>query len=172
MSTRGAAEGRPYENNRKGEESMAKGICPTPGFEKLLVATDGSEFSKAAVQEAIKIAGACSSTLYVLLVVEINAEVELWDAQSADKIEKDMRKYLEGIKARAVREGIKCEIILHLGDEPYRNIVSEAKERKVNTIIMGSHGRTGLTRLMMGSVVTRVIGHAPCKVLVVPVKVK
>ena len=151
---------------------MAQRICPTPGFEKLLVATDGSEFSKAAVQEAIKIAGACSSTLYVLLVVEINAEVELWDAQSADKIEKNMRKYLEGIKARAAREGIKCEVILHLGDEPYKNIVSEAKERKVNTIIMGSHGRTGLTRLMMGSVVTRVIGHAPCKVLVVPVKAK
>ncbi len=60
---------------------MAKQICPTPGFEKLLVATDGSEFSKAAVQEAIKLASSCSSTLYVLLVIEINAEVELWDAR-------------------------------------------------------------------------------------------
>jgi len=151
---------------------MAKRICPTPGFEKLLVATDGSEFSKAAVHEAIKIASACSSTLYVLLVIEVNAEVELWDPHSADKIEKNMRKYLEGIKARAAREGVKCEVILHLGDEPYQNIVSEAKARKVSTIIMGSHGRTGLTRLMMGSVVSRVIGHAPCKVLVVPVKAK
>jgi len=151
---------------------MAKRICPTPGFEKLLVATDGSKYSKAAVQEAIKIASACSSTLYVLLVIEISAEVELWDAQSADKIEKDMRKYLEGIKTKAAKEGVKCEVILHLGDEPYKNIVSEARQRKINTIIMGSHGRTGLTRLMMGSVVTRVIGHAPCKVLVVPVKAK
>ncbi len=151
---------------------MPKRICPTPGFEKLLVATDGSGFSKAAVHEAIKIAGACSSTLYVLLVIEMNAEVELWDAQSADKLEKDMRKYLDGIKTRAAKEGVKCEVILHLGDEPYKDIVSEAKERKVSTIIMGSHGRTGLTRLMMGSVVSRVIGHAPCKVLVVPVKEK
>ncbi len=151
---------------------MTKQICPTPGFEKLLVATDGSAFSKAAVQEAIKIAGACSSTLFVLLVIEVNTEVELWDAQAADKIEKDMRKYLDAIKTRAAREGVKCEVILHLGDEPYKFIVSEAKKRKVNTIIMGSHGRTGLTRLMMGSVVSRVIGHAPCKVLVVPVKPK
>ena len=89
---------------------MAKQICPTPGFEKLLVATDGSEFSKAAVQEAIKIASACSSTLYVLLVIEINAEVEIWDAKSADKLEKDMRKYLDGIKAKAAKEGINCEV--------------------------------------------------------------
>ena len=59
---------------------------------------------------------------------------------------------------------------MHLGDEPYKDIVAEAKKRKINTIIMGSHGRTGLARLMMGSVVTRVIGHAPCKVLVVPMK--
>ena len=151
---------------------MAKQICPTPGFEKLLVATDGSEFSKDAVHEAIKIASACSSTLYVLLVIEVNAEVELWDAQSADKLEKDMRKYLDGIKVKAAKEGVTCEVLLHLGDEPYKDIVSEAKKRKVSTIIMGSHGRTGLTRLMMGSVVSRVIGHAPCKVLVVPIKAK
>ena len=138
----------------------------------MLVATDGSRFSRAAVQEAIKIAGACSSTLYVLLVIEINAEVELWDAKFAGKLEKDMKKYLDGIKARAAREGVICEVILHLGDEPYRYIVSEAKKRKVDIIIMGSHGRTGLTRLMMGSVVSRVIGHAHCKVLVVPLTAK
>jgi nucleotide-binding universal stress UspA family protein len=151
---------------------MAKQVCPTPGFEKLLVATDGSKFSNAAVQEAIKIASACSSTLYVLFVFEISAEIELWDALSTDKLEVQMRRYLEGIKKKAAKQGVSCTVILHLGDEPYQNIVSEAKKKKVNTIIMGSHGRTGITRLMMGSVVSRVIGHAPCKVLVVPAKTK
>ena len=151
---------------------MAKNTCATPGFEKLLVATDGSLFSKAAVQEAIMLARACSSMLYVLLVIEVNAEIDLWDASAADKLEKDMRKYLAGVKAAAAKEGVKCETLLHLGDEPYKDIVSEAAKRKVKTIIMGSHGRTGLTRLMMGSVVSRVIGHAPCKVLVVPAKIK
>ena len=149
---------------------MVKRACPTLGFEKLLVATDGSEFSKAAVQEAINLARTCSSTLYVVMVIEITAEVDLWDARAADKLEKEMRTYLAGIKARAVKSGVKCEVILHLGNEPYQDIVAEAKKRKVSTIIMGSHGRTGMLRLMMGSVVTRVIGHAPCKVLVVPPK--
>src|SRR5574341_772378 len=126
---------------------MVKQACPTPGFEKLLVATDGSEFSKAAVQEAIRIAAACSGTLYVLLVIEVGAEVELWDALSADKIERQMKKYLDGIKANAARRGVRCEVILHIGDKPYKDIVSEAAQRKVSTIVMGSHGRTGLTRL-------------------------
>ena len=150
---------------------MAKQAC-SPGFEKILVATDGSLFSNAAVQEAIKLAGTCGSTLYVLLVIEVNAEIDLWDAGAADKLEKDMRKYLDGVKARAAKSGVKCEVILHLGDEPYKDIVAEAAKRKVNAIVIGSHGRTGLVRLMMGSVVSRVIGHAPCKVLVVPVKAK
>jgi len=151
---------------------MVSKVCPTPGFERVLVATDGSEFSKAAVQEAITIAGACSSFLSVLFVFEVSAEVELWDALSTERLEKQMRSYLEGIKAKAVRAGVRCEVILHLGDEPYKLIVAEAKKRKVNTIVMGSHGRTGLTRLMMGSTVQRVIGHAPCKVLVVPAGTK
>ncbi|HEY6011900.1 MAG TPA: universal stress protein [Nitrospirota bacterium] len=149
---------------------MARQVCPTRGFEKLLVATDGSAFSGAAIREALRIAGSCSSTLFVLLVIEVSAEVELWDALSADRIERQMRRYLEGIKARAAKQGVRCEVILHMGDEPYKYIVAEASKRKVSTIIMGSHGRTGLTRLMMGSVVSRVIGHAPCNVLVVPAK--
>jgi nucleotide-binding universal stress UspA family protein len=151
---------------------MTKQVCPTPGFEKLLVATDGSAFSNAAVQEAISIASACSSTLYVLHVIETSAEIEFWDPAAEEKLERHMRKYLEGIRAKAAKQGVKCELIMHLNDEPYRLIVSEAKKHKVNTIIMGSHGRTGLTRLMMGSTVSRVIGHAPCTVLVIPIKVK
>ena len=137
-----------------------------------MVATDGSAFSAAAVQEAIKIAASCSSTLFVLHVFEVSSEVELWDAQAAEKLEGGIRKYLAGVKAKADKAGVACVAIMHWGDEPYKLIVAEAKKRKVSTIVMGSHGRTGLTRLMMGSTVSRVIGHAPCKVLVVPVKAK
>jgi len=151
---------------------MKKNVCPTPGFEKLLVATDGSGFSAAALQEAVNIAAACSSTLIVMHVFEVSAEVELWDARAAEKLEVSIRKYLAGIKAKAAKAGVACETVLHWGDEPYKLIVAEAAKRKVSAIVMGSHGRTGLTRLMMGSTVSRVIGHAPCKVLVVPVKAK
>lgn len=151
---------------------MPKKICPTPRFEKLLVATDGSLFSKAAVDEAIKIAKACSSTLYVMSVIEVGTEVDLWDATAADKLEQNTRRHLDNVKAKAAKAGVTCEVLLHLGDAPWQDIVAEAAKRKISTIIMGSHGRSGIARLMMGSVVTRVIGHAPCNVLVVPAKLK
>ena len=149
---------------------MKKHSCPTPGFERILVATDGSVFSKAAVDEAIRIAAACSGELSVIMVVEISADVEMWDAAASEKIDRESRRHLEGIRARAEKAGVRCDTVLHFGNEPYRDIVTEAAKRRATVIVMGSHGRTGLTRLMMGSVVNRVIGHAHCKVLVVPAK--
>jgi len=151
---------------------MARHVCPTPGFEKLLVATDGSEFSKAAINEAIDIAKACSSKLFVLSVVEVNPEYEAIAPEIIEKAERKMRKHLESVKARTLKEGVECETIIHQGEEPYQYIIDEAVKRKVKMIVMGSHGRTGLKRLMMGSVTARVIGHAPCTVLVIPIKTR
>jgi nucleotide-binding universal stress UspA family protein len=138
------------------------------GFETLLLATDGSESAEAAIQEAINIAEVCSSRLFVISVVEVNPEYEALAPQVVEKAEKETREHLDSIRARAEKTGIVCEVIAHQGEEPFRFIVDEAKERKADMIVMGSHGRTGLKRLMMGSVTARVIGHAPCKVLVVP----
>ena len=76
---------------------MAKYICPTPGFEKLLIATDGSEFSKAAINEAIDIAKACSSKLFVLSVVEINPEYESIAPEIVERAEKEIRKIVKEI---------------------------------------------------------------------------
>ena len=145
-----------------------KESCAIMGFEKILLATDGSESVEAAIQEAINIAKVCSSRLYVLSVVEVNPEYEALAPNIVEKAETETKEHVDSVKNRAEKEGISCETIVHQGEEPYRFIVDEAKKTKVDMIVMGSHGRTGLKRLMMGSVTARVIGHAPCKVLVVP----
>lgn len=145
-----------------------KESCAIMGFEKILLATDGSESVEAAIQEAINIARVCSSRLFVLSVVEVNPEYEALAPNIVEKAEAETKEHVDSVKQRAEKEGISCETIVHQGEEPYRFIVDEAKKTKVDMIVMGSHGRTGLKRLMMGSVTARVIGHAPCKVLVVP----
>ncbi len=151
---------------------MASAVCPTPGFRKLLVATDGSLYSKAAIDEALKLAKACKSHLTVLSVIEVGPEYEFWDPQFLERWEQDIRRHLDDVSRRARKDKVLCKTVVFQSDEPYREIVSEAKKRKVDTIILGSHGRTGLKRLMMGSVATRVVGHAPCKVLIGPAKRK
>ncbi len=138
------------------------------GFERILLATDGSESVEPAIQEAIQIAKLCSSALCVLSVVEVNPEYQALAPKLVETAEMNTKEHLESVRARAEREGVLCETIVHQGEMPYKFIVDEAAKRKSDMIVMGTHGRTGLKRLMMGSVTARVIGHAPCKVMVVP----
>jgi nucleotide-binding universal stress UspA family protein len=144
-------------------------FCPLSKLEKLLLATDRSVFSEGAVRESINFAKKCSSSLYVMSVLETNPEYETIGASAYQKEEEEAIKYLESVKKRASQEGLYgCETALHYGEEPYRLIVDEAAEKGVDMIIIGRRGRSGLMKVLMGQVAAKVIGHAPCKVLVVP----
>lgn len=142
-------------------------VCPLTGLKKILLATDGSLFSEAALREAINISKVCTAKLYVLSVIEVNPEYETLAPQLVEKAEEETRQLLESVKECAAKEGVECETIVHEGEEPYQFIVEEAETQQVDMIVMGRHGRKGLKRLLMGSVTAKVIGHAPCSVLVV-----
>jgi len=143
--------------------------CPVGKLGKILLATDGFEFSEGAVREAINFAGKCGSRLYAMMVVETNPEYESMAPQLVERaIEQGAKQHLESIKARAREQGVECEIIIAQGEDPYQYIVNEAVEREADMIIIGRRGRKGLTKLLMGEVAAKVIGYAPCKVLVVP----
>jgi hypothetical protein len=141
--------------------------CPMAKMDTILVATDVSTYSENAVKEAILLAKQCSSRLFAVSVVITNLEFEVTMPQVVEKEEKKAREHLESVKARASKEGVVCDIMVIHGDEPYQDIIRQALENRVDMIIVGRHGRTGLVRLMMGSVAAKVIGHAPCNVLVV-----
>ena len=143
-------------------------FCPVAKLEKLLIATDRSEFSEGAIREAINFAKKCSSSLYIVSVMETNPEYETIGANVFQKEEEEATEYLESVKTRASQDGLYCQCILLHGDEPSRLIVDAAAEKTVDMIIMGRRGRKGLMKVLMGSVTSKVIGHAPCKVLVVP----
>ncbi len=143
--------------------------CPLSKLDNLLLATDRSGFSEGAVREAINFSKKCSSRLYVMSVLETNPEYETIGASAYQKEEEEATKYLESVKARASQQGIStCKSILDYKEEPCQAIVDEAADRKADMIIIGRRGRSGLMKVLMGSVAARVISHAPCKVLVVP----
>jgi len=156
----------------KSEETIATTckLCPLSRHEKILVATDGSRYSEKALDGAVNIAKKCGSSLYVLNVVELNPEFMSLAPEAVEKMERDSRALLEETKKRVSQKGITCETVIHEGEQPYEFIVSEAKRKKADLIVIGTHGRTGLKKLLMGSVAARVIGHAPCPVLVIPLR--
>jgi nucleotide-binding universal stress UspA family protein len=141
-------------------------VCPMERMERLLVATDGSESSRSAVEEAIQLAKACSSKLIAMTTVLTNIENAMpW---VIDRAEKEMQEKLESIRGMASEQGIDCETYVYRGEDPYMDIVNAAAMEHVDMIVMGTRRRTGIKKLIMGSVTGNVIGYAPCKVLVVP----
>ena len=143
-------------------------VCPTARMEKLMVATDGSKYSESAIREAISLAKICSSNLIAVSVVKTNLEFDSVLPQFVEKAEQDAIKHLESVKAQATKEGVNCITVVSLSEEPYEDIVRHAAKNNADMIIIGTHGKTGVKRLMMGSVTAKVIGHAPCKVMVIP----
>jgi nucleotide-binding universal stress UspA family protein len=79
---------------KKGEFMSSAQLCPISKLEKLLIATDRSEFSEGAVREAINFAKKCSSRLYIVSVMETNPEYETIGASVYEKEEKEAIKYL------------------------------------------------------------------------------
>lgn len=137
-------------------------------YKRVLAATDGSRYSKAAVNEAIRIAKASKGALIIVSVVDITEEFETEAPELTERFERRFKAMVERIKKQAKAKGVKAEGVVKIG-EPYDVIINAAKEKKADLIVMGSHGRRGLSRLLMGSVTERVIGHAKCPVLVVKI---
>jgi len=136
------------------------------GFKKVLIATDGSRYSELAKKRAIDFAGSYGGELVAVSAVDVPSELYAESPKTVEELVKKARSYVEAIKNEAGQTGIKTEVIVREG-EAYRVITDTARETGANIIVMGSHGRTGLKRLLMGSVTEKVIGHTPCPVLVV-----
>ncbi len=149
-------------------EMASMAACPVAKLEKILLATDQSEFSEGSIRESIKFASKCSSRIYALMTLETNPESETIGSSVFEKEEEEAQAYLGSLKARAKEAGVACEAALHEADDAAAVIVAEAAEKKVDMIIMGRRGRRGVAKALMGEVAAKVIAHAPCKVLVVP----
>ncbi len=138
------------------------------GWQKIMLATDGSENSQPAGNRSLELAQAYGADLELLSILEVPAKL----SSNTDDVLKELRQskkdLLAEIGAQAEALGIKTSCSLSQG-YPARTIVAKAKDLGASLIVMGSHGRTGLSRLLMGSVTERVVGMAPCPVLVVKV---
>jgi nucleotide-binding universal stress UspA family protein len=142
--------------------------CVFVKHEKMLVATDGSRHSAAALTQAISLAKMCECPLIILHAIDINPEYLALSPQLEEKMEEEAARILKESKQKATEAGLSCETIFSKTEEPYKAIIHAAKKEKVDLIIMGSHGKKALSKLIMGSVTRQVIGHIPCAVLIVP----
>jgi universal stress protein A len=145
-------------------------------YDRILVPIDFSEHSKRTVWYATRTATRHNSTIYLLHVFQIpdyvvtpyarrrqnSAEVQ----SNVVAAEQEARETLEAFAQELLNGGIKVQPYLRVG-YPFDEIVLMANHFKVDLIIIGSHGRSGISRLLVGSTAQRVVEHALCPVLVV-----
>jgi len=138
----------------------------TVGWKTIVLATDGSRYSMLAADRAIEFAKSYGGSLKVLSVVDVPTEFYAEAPQAVDDLVRQAKGYVADVKKRSEAEGVAAETFVGEA-EAYQAITKLAAEQKADMIVIGSHGRTGLRRLLMGSVAETVIGYAPCPVLVV-----
>ncbi len=137
-------------------------------WDSILLATDGSSNCDAAYEEALQIAKYRSARIAVISAVKINVDNEFvaFAQAAARELEMKAQNIVNEFKERAAEMDIHVETFVKLG-EPHQVITTLAAELGVTAIVMSTYGKTGLKRLLMGSVTQRTIGYADCPVLVV-----
>lgn len=139
-------------------------------FDRVLIATDGSENNMAAVEKGLAVARLCGSAVYAVYVVDAamaDSTGPVITSASGDLIR---RLEAEGMAAlgrvQEMAAGLELKTIVILG-RPAPSIVACATENKADLIVVGSQGKGGIERLLLGSVASKVVQTADRPVLVV-----
>ena len=145
-------------------------------YARILVATDGSDLSQKAVTSAIDLAAACKAELVALQVVPPypisyfeggiamdGAEIQRIEALWADAAKANVN----AIAQTALAKGVKTQAATSRSDVVSNALITAAKKYECDLIVMASHGRRGLTRLLLGSETQQVLTPASTAVLVV-----
>lgn len=138
-------------------------------FNRLLLATEHTEFDTGAEAVALSMAKRCQLPLATVLPLASNPEYEALAPEIAARAEADAAVKIAQIRSTAESQGVVIDLHVRRGEEPYQEIVAEALDRKSELIIVRRRGKRGfLAKLMMGEMVTKVLAHAPCHVLFAP----
>ena len=144
-------------------------------IKKILIATDGSEYTKEAVKKGLSLAKMLNAEVIGLYVVDISSIVPMpLDEASFPMIEflrNEGDDVLEKLRKQAEDMGVRIRTMKKEGI-PADEIVETAKKEDVDLIVIGTLGRSALEKLLLGSVAEKVIRHAPCPVLVIRTKKK
>ena len=136
----------------------------------ILIAYDGSDFAKAAIEQAaVQLKNgrrAIVLTVWQLYSGGFAAAVGVVPGGMRAEVERDARQVAEEGAKLAEEAGFDAEAVIETGDSVWRRIVDSADERDADIVVMGSHGRTGLSHLVMGSVAERVASHTHRPVLI------
>ena len=137
-------------------------------YQKILIPTDGSEYTKAAIATGLNMAKLIGAEVTAMYVVDqtsfINFPMDSAIVSIYSLLEEEGKEAVEYVVNEGKKLGVKVVSRVEEGS-PVKRIVEASKEHDI--IVMGTLGRTGMSKLLLGSVAERVVRHAICPVMVV-----
>ena len=143
-------------------------------YQRILVATDGTALSKKAVTAAIGMARLCAAELVVLNVVP-RYQTGFYEgiavsSQNVAMVETKLRDagqaIVDAAKDAAVKQAVQAKGVLATSDMVAEAIIAASRKHKADLVVMASHGRKGLKRVLLGSETQQVLTHSTVPVLV------
>ncbi|MFC7166461.1 universal stress protein [Halospeciosus flavus] len=138
-------------------------------YDDVLVPTDGSEGVREAILEGVDLAELCDAAVHALYVVDERSTPDLPDVEwqsVRSSLENEGEESVATVTGEAKRRGLDATSDVRHGD-PAETILTYADEQDVDAIVMGTHGRSGVSRYLLGSVTERVVRQATIPVVVV-----
>ena len=146
-------------------------------YDRILIPTDGSDVAEAAIEQALDIAGKYDAELHALYVVDTDAVAYSLGTEQVDRLRQGKFDEMTELKTEAesatgyvgdLAEEYGIDVVEHhAGGQPHRVIDNYAKNNDIDLIVMGSHGRSGVRRALLGSVTERTLRSTHTPVLVV-----
>ena len=137
---------------------------------KILIPTDGSDYSIRAAEYGLSLAKMLGAEIMAVYVIDMVALDQVARATQREDVERELKqdgqRYVDYILRLAKEQGVKFSFLLARG-RPFEQIVHIAKGMGIDLIVMGTYGRRGTERILIGSVAERVIEYSSCPVLVV-----
>ena len=143
-------------------------------YRKILLPTDGSALCDSAAQKGIDFAKFAGASVVAFHAVPATSYLIYTEAGPSDRLaeqfERDARvrgeRLVEALKSRAGDAGVACETLLLTNDHPWEGIIEAATTTACDLIFMASHGRRGLSAMLLGSETARVLTHTKIPVMV------
>jgi nucleotide-binding universal stress UspA family protein len=139
-------------------------------YRHILIPTDGSELAEHGVAHGLALAKSLGAKAFIIFVVEPFPEMTgryLETVARYVELRKEQATSVLDRAANAARElGVPCETIQVENAQPHQGIIAAAEHKGCDLIVMSSHGRSGLSALLIGSVTNKVLTHAKTPVLV------
>lgn len=137
--------------------------------ERVLLPTDGSETADQAIEQAIDIAKKYDAALHALYVVDVTEPVlnVCGSDASFDRLEENGENVVDDVVERATQASFSSVNSSVEQGEPAETILDYVEANDIDLVVMGTHGRSGLDRHLLGSVAEKVVRHAAASVLTV-----